>query len=63
MQRVPDPDDRRAMRVALPAHGESVLADVDAERRNQADLFFAGLSDRDRASLAAILGKLDPREG
>ncbi len=63
VRRAADPSDRRATIVELTTEGEAVLADVDAERRDDAAAFFGTLSDRERDSLAAILGKLDPREG
>ncbi|WP_460628740.1 MarR family winged helix-turn-helix transcriptional regulator [Intrasporangium mesophilum] len=63
VRRAADPSDRRATTVELTREGEAVLADVEAERRADAAAFFGTLSDRERDSLAAILGKLDPREG
>ena len=63
VRRAADPSDRRATTVELTTEGEAVLADVEAERRQEAAAFFGALSDRERAALAAILGKLDPREG
>src|SRR3954451_17369785 len=62
VQRSPDPADRRAMTVSLTALGTSVLAEVDEARRVGAEEFFGALSDRERTSLATILGKLDPRD-
>jgi DNA-binding MarR family transcriptional regulator len=62
VHRSPDPADRRAMTVSLTEVGESVLAEVDEARREGAADFFGALSDRERASLATILGRLDPRE-
>jgi len=59
VQRSPDPADRRAMTVSLTPQGTSVLADVDEARRSGAEEFFGALSDRERASLATILAKLD----
>ena len=61
VHRSPDPADRRAMTVSLTEVGESVLAKVDEARREGAADFFGALSDRERASLATILGRLDPR--
>lgn len=63
VRRAADPSDRRATTVELTTEGEAVLADVEAARREDAAAFFGALSDRERDSLAAILGKLDPREG
>ncbi|MFM6849534.1 MAG: MarR family winged helix-turn-helix transcriptional regulator [Terrabacter sp.] len=59
--RAPDPADRRAMTVSMTPHGEEVLAQVDAARREGAAEFFGGLTDRERASLAAVLARLDDR--
>lgn len=59
--RAPDPADRRAMTVSLTPRGEEVLAQVDAARREGAADFFGGLTDRERASLAAVLARLDDR--
>jgi DNA-binding MarR family transcriptional regulator len=62
VHRAPDPADRRAMTVSLTELGESVLAEVDEARRVGAADFFGALSERERASLATILARLDPRE-
>ena len=61
VERAPDPADRRAMTVSVTGVGTSVLAEVDQARREGAAEFFGVLTDRERASLAAILAKLDPR--
>lgn len=57
--RAPDPADRRAMTVSLTPRGEEVLAQVDAARREGAAEFFGALTERERASLAAVLARLD----
>jgi DNA-binding MarR family transcriptional regulator len=61
VDRAPDPADRRAMTVSLTPRGETVLADVDAARREGADEFFGALTERERADLAAVLARLDDR--
>jgi DNA-binding MarR family transcriptional regulator len=61
VERAPDPDDRRAMTVRLTEPGLVALGAVDTSRREGAAQFFGGLSPRERAELATILGKLDPR--
>ncbi len=56
--REPDPSDRRATQVSLTTQGRRVLDELDAARRADHEGFFADLSERDRASLARILGRL-----
>lgn len=56
--REPDPRDRRATRVALTARGRTVLAELDGARRADHESYFAQLSERDRAALTRILGRL-----
>ena len=56
--REPDPSDRRATRVALTAQGREVLDELDTARRADQESYFAELSDRDRAALTRILGRL-----
>jgi DNA-binding MarR family transcriptional regulator len=63
VERAPDPADRRAMTVSLTGVGTAVLGEVDKARREGAAEFFGCLSERERASLATILAKLDPRAG
>ena len=56
--REPDPGDRRATRVSLTPRGRTVLDELDAARRADHEGYFAQLSERDRAALARILGRL-----
>jgi len=56
--REPDPGDRRATRVVLSPQGRTVLDELDAARRADSEAYFARLSERDRAALRRILGRL-----
>jgi DNA-binding MarR family transcriptional regulator len=58
VERRPDPNDRRATLVALTNEGTSVGAAIQSTRSAEAERFFGGLSESDRANLARILGKL-----
>lgn len=58
VEREPDPSDRRAVRVSLTTKGRKVLDELDTARRADHEGYFAGLSERDRATLARILGRL-----
>lgn len=63
--RGPDPADRRATRVAATDQGRRVFDAVRAERRQQAEEFFAVLESDDRAELSRLLGQLlegNPRQ-
>jgi len=57
-ERRPDPDDRRAVLVALTAEGAGTSRAIQAARQAEAERFFAGLSERDRTDLVRLLGKL-----
>jgi DNA-binding MarR family transcriptional regulator len=56
--RRPDPADRRATLVALTPEGTAVADGVRAARAAEAEEFFAGLNDADRATLTRILAAL-----
>ena len=56
--REPDPSDRRATQVSLTTQGRRVLDELDEARRADHEGYFADLSERDRAALARILGRL-----
>ena len=58
VERRPDPDDRRATRVALTSRGGEAAAGIRAARAAEADDFFARLDADDRTVLARILAKL-----
>ena len=58
VERRPDPDDRRAILVALTSRGEEVAAGIRAARAAETEGFFARLDEADRASLARILRTL-----
>jgi DNA-binding MarR family transcriptional regulator len=55
VERRPDPNDRRAILVALTSRGKEVAAKIRAARAAEAEGFFARLDEADRASLARIL--------
>ncbi|MBB2987943.1 MarR family winged helix-turn-helix transcriptional regulator [Terracoccus luteus] len=59
VERVPDPDDRRATTVRPTPTGEQVLSTVDAARRVGAAEFFGRLTDDERAALRTMLVTLE----
>lgn len=61
VRRRPDPDDRRAVLVALTKEGRRVAEQVRAARDAEGDAYFARLVESDRRELARILRVL--REG
>lgn len=58
VRREPDPTDRRATLIVATAAGQQLFADVQAERRDKSNEYFARLGAQDRAELARILGQL-----
>jgi DNA-binding MarR family transcriptional regulator len=58
VERLPDPDDRRATLVEVTEDGTSVLDAIRAARGTEAERAFGRLSQTDRAHLARILRKL-----
>ena len=60
VERRPHPTDRRAALISLTEAGLALRARVRADRRREADEFFAVLEPDDRAELARILGLLAP---
>lgn len=63
VSRGPDPDDRRATVLRLTPSGRKVRTAIDDSRREEAEDYFARLSERDRAALARILRRLDEDPG
>jgi DNA-binding MarR family transcriptional regulator len=59
VRREPDPDDRRAVRVAITDAGAEQLAAVRAARAELLGARIAALDESDRAALAAVLPVLD----
>ncbi len=59
VERTPDPTDRRATVVTLTASGRRLVDETGAARRADAEVYFARLSERDRAALRRILTRLD----
>ena len=61
-RRGPDPDDSRAVRVTLTADGRAAVEHANARRNAVMAGILAGLSDSDRAALAAalpVIGKIN----
>ncbi|WP_433218122.1 MarR family winged helix-turn-helix transcriptional regulator [Dactylosporangium sp. CS-047395] len=58
VERLPDPNDRRATLLRLTASGAATAERIRAERGAQGERFFAALPERDRAELARILAAL-----
>ncbi len=56
--RTPDPDDARAVRIAITAQGRTILARVRADRAAVIDPYLATLPDEDRRVLGAAVGAL-----
>lgn len=58
VERIPDPADRRATCVRLTDDGAGTMRELRQARDADADDYFAGLDERDRADLRRILTKL-----
>jgi DNA-binding MarR family transcriptional regulator len=58
VRREPDPQDARAVRVALTAEGSELAEDFYAETCRRIETLSAGLGDADRGTLAALLGQV-----
>ena len=74
VRREPDPDDMRAVRVALTPEGRSLIDDFYPETCRRVDQLATGLAPAERDALAALLGRvvqdnevpvvfMEPREG
>jgi DNA-binding MarR family transcriptional regulator len=60
VRRVPDPTDRRATLIELTDTGRALLAEVDAARDGESAVYLSVLSEREQATLARLLRRLDP---
>ncbi|TYK43031.1 MarR family winged helix-turn-helix transcriptional regulator [Actinomadura decatromicini] len=58
VRREPDPADMRAVRVALTAEGRALIDDFYPETCRRVEKLAAGLGDDERATLAALLGRV-----
>ncbi|GAA1350132.1 MarR family winged helix-turn-helix transcriptional regulator [Streptomyces beijiangensis] len=58
VRREPDPQDRRAVRVALTGEGAGLAEKFYADTCRRIDLLPAGLADDDRDKLAELLGRV-----
>jgi DNA-binding MarR family transcriptional regulator len=58
VRRAPEPQDTRAVRVALTAEGSRVAAAFYAETCRRVDALTASLDAADRAALAGLLGRI-----
>lgn len=56
--RTPDPQDARAVRIAITAKGRAILAQVRADRAAVIDPYLASLPDEERRVLSAAVGAL-----
>lgn len=64
LQRVPDPDDRRALRLELTAAGQQILARMIACGNAAAERAFAEITDAERRQLHGLLSRvLDHLQG
>jgi DNA-binding MarR family transcriptional regulator len=57
--RLPDPDDRRSVLVALTPAARRVVARIQSARCDAADEVFAALDASQRATLLELLGRVD----
>jgi DNA-binding MarR family transcriptional regulator len=58
VERLPDPDDRRAVLVRLTTDGMRVNGEIQKAREAATAQIFAGLDPEDRRDLSRVLGKL-----
>jgi DNA-binding MarR family transcriptional regulator len=58
VERAPDPDDRRAVRLRATAAGRAIRDEVAVARAADAQAFFGRLAGEDRATLARLLREL-----
>jgi DNA-binding MarR family transcriptional regulator len=62
VQRVVDPENRRAILVSLTEQGKSVQRSMSQARAEAGEQLFAQLDDRERVLLAELLDKVAPPE-
>jgi DNA-binding MarR family transcriptional regulator len=62
VRRVPDPSNRRVIRIELRERGGQALLELRLARRTAAAELLGPLSDEQRAALTALLAVLDERE-
>ncbi|PZU08677.1 MarR family transcriptional regulator [Sphingomonas sp.] len=55
------PDDRRAKLIELTAEGEAALVQAEPEARRFVEDVFTALDDGEKATLAALVGKINAR--
>ncbi len=55
VQRTPDPDDRRSIRVSATSDGADLISRLAAQRRRSAESLFAPLGPSDRSELLRLL--------
>lgn len=58
VERARDPDDGRAMLLDLTPRGRELIGDIDRARARAAEKLLGGLSESERATLAAVLGRV-----
>lgn len=58
VRREPDPEDARAVRVALTAEGRTIVDAFYTETCRRVEKLSEGLGDADRRTLAALLGRV-----
>lgn len=57
-RRIPDPQDRRVVRVELTSTGRELYGTITAYLRERIDGVFRGFTSRERRDLLALVGKL-----
>ena len=58
VERLPDPEDRRVVRVALTATGKEFHRVIDGHVRQRIKQIFSSLSDEERITLLTLIGKV-----
>jgi DNA-binding MarR family transcriptional regulator len=63
VSKVPDENDRRAVRLSLTARGEEAISAAFVAHNERESLWTETLSEEERETLVRLLGKLGAREG